>query len=303
LSVVKKLLVIGSEGFIGKACCNYFDTAYEISASDILPSSRIKKYFPVSGGNDFKRIFSTEKFDYCINASGSANVGFSFNNTILDRELNVSNIQNILDAIKDTNRECGLINFSSAAVYGNPAHLPVSENAETVPLSPYGKHKLESEKILKEAAQNKFKTCSLRVFSAYGPTLHKQLFWDIFQKSRTGSKISLFGTGDESRDFIFISDLVKAVDCVMNKATFKGEVYNVASGVETTIREAASLFLSFLGDDFSSEFSGQAKQGDPLNWRADISKLISLGFKPMTTLSAGLRQTAHEYVSVQQGNE
>ncbi|HVA98845.1 MAG TPA: NAD-dependent epimerase/dehydratase family protein, partial [Bacteroidia bacterium] len=176
-------------------------------------------------------------------------------------------------------------------VYGNPNSLPINEYAETKPLSPYGYHKLLSEKLFSEYHRFfNLKTCSLRIFSAYGPGLKKQLFWDIYTKNLTNKTINLFGTGKESRDFIYISDLIKAVACVLKNANFKGETINVASGIEIVIGNAANLFLESIDSEKSLLFNGEEKSGDPKNWKADISELKKLGFEPAITLKEGLKE-------------
>jgi dTDP-glucose 4,6-dehydratase/UDP-glucose 4-epimerase len=158
-------------------------------------------------------------------------------------------------------------------------------------LSPYGYHKLLSEKLLLE--YHRFfglKTCSLRVFSAYGEGLQKQLFWDLFQKSKKESSIVLFGTGNESRDFIYILDLVSIVELVLIKAPFEGEKYNVANGDETSIRDAAEQLFQALDPALSAQFNNQVKEGDPLNWKADISMISSLGYKRKYSFAEGIKK-------------
>ena len=179
-----KILIIGSKGFIGSHCVDYFAVkGFEVFQADVNVSLE-SNYYPIEQQNsDFSLPFREHQFDVCINASGSAHVGFSFENPSKDFELNVVNVQKILVAIRDYNSNCKFINFSSAAVYGNPQILPITENSKCKPLSPYGFHKLQSELLLTE--YHKFfglKTCNLRVFSAYGPRLKKQLFWDLYQK-------------------------------------------------------------------------------------------------------------------------
>ena len=133
----------------------------------------------------FDKIFLQHTFDICINASGSGSVQYSIENPQEDYRLNAKNVFEILSAISKFNTRCRFLNFSSAAVYGNPETNPVSEKTRTKPLSPYGFHKLISEQICAEFYHlNKIKTCSMRVFSSYGEGLHKQLFWDIFQIGR-----------------------------------------------------------------------------------------------------------------------
>lgn len=225
--------------------------------------------------------------------SGSAHVGFSFENPSKDFELNVINVQKILVAIRDYNSNCKFINFSSAAVYGNPQFLPITENSTCKPLSPYGFHKLQSELLLTE--YHKFfglNTCSLRVFSAYGPRLKKQLFWDLYQKAIQEETVSLFGTGNETRDFIFIDDLIQILDLVIQNSPFQGSIYNVASQVETTIAEAAQIFLNEFSPEKQLVFNGEVKVGDPNNWVADMGNLKKYGFKARFDLQLGLKKYA-----------
>jgi dTDP-glucose 4,6-dehydratase/UDP-glucose 4-epimerase len=293
-----RILVMGSQGFIGNHCFNYFrNQGAEIWGADILqnPFHVQKNYHVLAPVNpDYDQLFSSGKFDICINASGSGNVGFSFENPEKDHELNAENVSRMLGAIKRHSAKCKFINFSSAAVYGNPVGLPVREDASTHPLSPYGTNKLESEQILHQFAMNdNLSTCSLRVFSAYGPGLRKQLFWDLNSKVKSkDSRIELFGTGKETRDFIFIDDLVCALDCVIHHAKFQGEKINVASGEEEEIAHVAGIFLSVLDCGKELIFNGIVKQGDPLFWKADITLLKSMGFAPKIKMTEGLQKYA-----------
>ena len=288
------VLVIGSSGFIGSHCVEYFSAkGWKVWKADItLKEEQQETYYCLQSENtNFKELFSFRLYDVCINASGLAHVGFSFDNPEKDFELNVLNVNKILVAIRKFNPKCKFINFSSAAVYGNPVKLPIAEDADTKPLSPYGFHKLQSEYLLKE--YSKFfglHTCSLRVFSAFGPRLKKQLFWDMYQKSLQGSHIELFGTGEESRDFIFIEDLLEAVELVIKHGNFEGEVINVASGTEITIKEAAEIFYGLLNPGISFSFTGKIKMGDPNNWKADITLLQKMGFVAKWDLKNGLRR-------------
>jgi dTDP-glucose 4,6-dehydratase/UDP-glucose 4-epimerase len=287
-----KILVVGSQGFIGSNCVTSFSRrGYDVIGCDIYENLNQINYISLKQiGSDFNIFFSSNKFDYCINAAGSANVNYSFQFPEKDFELNVSLVINLLGAIKNHSPECKFINFSSAAVYGNPVTLPINENAETKPLSPYGYHKLLSENLLYEYYRFfGLKTCSLRVFSAYGEGLKKQLFWDIYEKTKKSEAITLFGTGMESRDFIYIADFVNAVDIIIKNAKFEGEVYNIANGEEIAVKDAVAVFLKkykWEGDVF---FSGNIKIGDPINWKANIQKLQSLGYIQKISFNEGIK--------------
>ncbi len=290
-----KVLILGSEGFIGSNAVSYFvEKGYEIYKADITLKEEPRYQVINPEQPDFASLFKLAAFDVCINATGAANVQFSFNHPALDYSLNVANVYFLLDALRQYNPKCRFINFSSAAVYGNPEKLPIAEDASLHPLSPYGWHKLHSEQICLEFATHfGIKTVSLRVFSAYGQGLKKQLFWDVYQKTlhAVDNSIEVFGTGKESRDFIYIQDLLHALECVIKHADFKGEALNVASGQEITIEEAIGTLVSLLDEGLKINFTGKEKKGDPLNWKADISKLKIMGFSPTYTLIQGLKKT------------
>ena len=131
----------------------------------------------------------------------------------------------------------------------------------------------------------------LRIFSAYGPGLAKQVVFDIYQKFAHLDQVSLFGNGNESRDFIYATDIAAAVELVASSSKASG-VYNLASGRETSIRELAETIQSILGSEKAISFSQQERKGDPGRWRADISRIQALGFEPKTSLVDGLKLVA-----------
>jgi len=288
-----RILIIGSKGFIGSYLYNFFlkNKKYKVFSCDVVADYTTSNYYRIDATNsDFKDIFRKNNFDICINASGAANVQDSIKSPLRDYYLNTINVFNILNAIKENNNKCKFLNLSSAAVYGHPSKLPVLENQDLKPISPYGLHKKMSEEICKEFYDFfNIATCSLRIFSAYGDGLKKQLFWDLYNKIKnTNKKVELFGSGNESRDFIYISDLVKVIDIIINNAYFKAEVINVANGTETLIKDAVNIFVNIIDSDKEVVFNGKEKKGDPKNWVADISKIQNMGFKPEITLEKGL---------------
>ena len=287
-----KLLVVGSKGFIGSHCWLFFkQNGFETYGCDVVVDYNAENYFCINPTNaDYQQIFSHHYFDCCINCSGAASVPDSFKEPARDFFLNTVNVARLLEAVRTYTPNCKFINLSSAAVYGNPSKIPVSEFSEQSPISPYGVHKLFAEKLCEEYYHFfNINTCSLRIFSAYGPGLKKQLFWDLFQKSKNKNTIELFGTGEESRDFIYVDDINRAIKLIIEKGTFTGNVINLASGIETSIKEAVNFFYKELGWKGEYEFLGEERKGDPLRWNADIGILRSLGFKPSFTLNEGLR--------------
>lgn len=286
-----KILIIGNKGFIGSHSQKYFErNGHEVFGCDVVTDYVSKRYFQIDAANsDYRDVFATVEYDVCINCSGAASVPASLQDPLRDYMLNTANVFKILESIRRIQPHCKFINLSSAAVYGNPQYLPIDEAHPLQPISPYGFHKLAAEKICCEFFQYfGVLTCSLRVFSAYGPGLQKQLFWDVYQKSLGQENLSFFGTGEETRDFIFIEDLVRAIDLTINNSAFHGDIVNIANGQEVEIAYSIDLFLKKLNWTGKYSFSGDVRKGDPLNWRADIGKLKSFGYQPLVSFEDGI---------------
>jgi dTDP-glucose 4,6-dehydratase/UDP-glucose 4-epimerase len=287
------ILVIGSNGFIGSNIKKYFmGKKYKIFSCDITDNPNKTNFIKLDLNNsDFNLLFINNKYDVCINCSGAASVPKSFDNTLYDYELNTTNVLKILDAIKTYNTECKFINISSASVYGNPEKLPINEDDDLSPISPYGYHKLLSEKILDE--YNKLwniKTCSARIFSAYGNGLKKQILFDISNKIKSDIEIKLFGTGNETRDFIHIDDICCAIDCIIKNGTFESTKINIANGQQIKINEIIQIVNNYWDHGKKVVFDSIERTGDPVNWLADITKLQSYGYKQGVTISDGIKR-------------
>ncbi|WP_312339846.1 SDR family oxidoreductase [Sphingobacterium sp.] len=290
-----KIVIIGSKGFIGSNALSYFENlGHDVYGCGVSEYPLDEKYFQVDRfAPDYNNIFKLEKFDVCINASGSPGVGFSLEYPQEDFRMNVSNVYSLLNAIRVYNKDCKFINLSSAAVYGNPKELPIKEDSKLNPLSPYGFHKMITEQLISEFFQVfGISTVSFRIFSAYGPGIKKQLLWDIYQKSISANnkgEVALFGKGNETRDFIYVEDLMEALNIAIQNDLFKGKTYNLGSGVETSIEDIASTFLNIINPSLQLNFNGIQKPGDPLFWCSDMSELEKYGFKVKITIQEGLK--------------
>ncbi|MBL0742457.1 NAD-dependent epimerase/dehydratase family protein [Chryseolinea lacunae] len=293
-----KILIIGSKGFIGSHALHFFSTRHETWGCDVFTDYNEENFFLIDTlSPSYHSLFQKTDFDVCINCAGAASVPDSLKHPERDYELNTHLVFKLLNSIRQFSPSCKFINISSAAVYGNPKALPIVETQSPAPVSPYGMHKLYAEQLCDEFARHfKVHACSLRVFSAYGPGLRKQIFWDLFLKARKSNRVELFGTGEETRDYIYVSDIVSTLNTLVHHAPCDGESYNVASGKSYTLKEIASHFYTCLGWDGTLTFSGQKRAGDPDFWEADISKLKGLGFVPQVTIEEGIKKYA-EWVS------
>lgn len=288
------ILILGSEGFIGQNLVRFFEEkGHSVYGVDIINYSRgTYKYHKIlSISTDLKVILEDTKFDVCINAAGSGNVSFSISNPTTDFTANTADIIFFLENLRMYQPSCKYLHISSAAVYGNPNKLPIAEDYTSNPISPYGFHKLMSEIICKEYAQiYKLQIAIIRPFSVYGIGLKKQLLWEISNKLKLADTVELFGTGNETRDFIHVNDLCSLMNCIIENGTFNCDIYNAASGKEISIKAIAEIFELCYSGRKQITFSSMVRDGDPLNWCADIKKIQALGYKPANDIKKGIEQ-------------
>ncbi len=286
------ILIIGSKGFIGSYIYHEFahDADHYVVSCDVVQDYNTPNYFVIDSTNtDFSIIFRRYQFDICINCSGAASVPDSINNPLRDFQLNTVNVYKLLEAIRLFCPTCRFVTLSSAAVYGNPSFLPIGETHKLSPLSPYGKHKLYAEQICDQFSTfYGIDVCSLRVFSAYGVGLRKQLLWDLYKKSKNATTIELWGTGDESRDFIEVRDIVEIIKLLTKVEKFSFPILNVANGEGIKIRDLTVAFFESLQKKVTIKFNGEVRAGDPQYWQADIAQLQSIGYTNKINIAQGL---------------
>ena len=294
---MQTVLITGVAGFIGRYVARHFsEQGWSVIGIDNAPSENA----PTANLNAYHRLqmpdvalngfLQAHQPDVCIHCAGRASVGLSMTDPLADFYANPVLTFEMLNALRLSTPDCRFIFLSSAAVYGNPESLPISETQSTIPLSPYGFHKLQGEQLCLEFAKvYGLSTASVRIFSAYGPGLRRQVVWDICQKALTQTTVQLQGTGQESRDFIHAIDIAKALLVVATSAEMRGEVYNLASGREVKIAELGKLVFDALDHQGQLTFDGIIPKGNPLNWQADITKLESIGFTPNVPLEQGIK--------------
>lgn len=303
-----KVLITGVAGFLGKYIANEFLAMdCEVFGVDVLhPSghdlSKAVHYMQIKLPNESLRMAIQQvKPELCIHCAGNSSVAASLQNPRADFCSSVVLAEQLLAFLGEHVPNCSCIFLSSAAVYGQPERLPITEEAAIRPLSPYGYHKRLCELLFEQAARiHGRRTAILRIFSAYGPGLRRQVLWEAAAQLATGQQVCLKGTGKESRDFIYASDIALAVRIVFEKSPLQGNVYNLASGHETTIAEVVDGLTKLFPGIPSPRFEGHPISGNPQTWRADCSLIQSLGFKLMMQLPEGLAKVA-EWAKDQRG--
>jgi UDP-glucose 4-epimerase len=293
---MKTILVTGVTGFIGRHIARLFNglgwsvIGLGTSTPENAPLASLEKYYSLVLPSPLLADLVQEiNPQICIHCAGRASVPLSVSQPYEDFNANVSSTFNLLEALRLFCPNCRLIYLSSAAVYGNPKLLPISEAQILAPISPYGFHKLICEQLCQEYFEiYGLKTACARIFSAYGPGIRRQVVWDISHKILTQSILSLQGTGLESRDFIHVQDVARALYLMTENAPFESEVYNIASGQETTIKDLAELIICNLSATTTIKFDGIIPSGNPTNWRGDIERISQIGFTPKISLEQGI---------------
>ena len=185
---------------------------------------------------------------------------------------------------------------SSAAVYGDVEEMPVDENVHKQPVSPYGIHKYSSEFALDYYANvHNVPTTALRFFNVYGPrqdpsSPYSGVISIFTDRARAGRPLTIFGDGTQTRDFVYVGDVVRAIYAAMQDGNAR-LIANVGTGSEITVNELAKTIVELCGNKSTIEHL-PARAGEILKSRARVDRLREqLGVVAETKLVDGLRQT------------
>lgn len=294
----RKLLLTGAAGFLGRAVAHAFlQQGWEVHGLDAAPAAKAPPgitYEQVTlPGPELEQAISGLRPEACVHAAGRASVALSRQQPEADFHDGVVLTFALLNALRLHAPACRTVLLSSAAVYGNPTSLPITEEHPPAPLSPYGFHKLQCEMVALEFSRvYGLPVASARIFSAYGAGLRRQVVWDICEQAIRQGSLRLRGTGGESRDFVHAADVASALLAMAEAAPMQAECYNVGSGEETAIADLADRLLQHLGLPGPAQFGAADNPDDPRNWCAGIDRLRALGFAPRVPLDEGLREVA-----------
>jgi len=199
--------------------------------------------------------------------------------------------------------ECGverIVYISSAAVYGEPRRLPVSEEHPTEPINPYGATKLAGEHLVKVMCRLARKHyVVLRLFNVYGPRQnpgYAGVVVKTLERIAAGEPPVIYGDGMQTRDMVYVEDVVEAIEKAI-ETQYVDEVYNIGSGKPVRIRDLVNLILELTDKKELKPVYAPPRPGDIRHSYADISKARKmLGFEPKTSLREGLAKTIEWYI-------
>jgi UDP-glucose 4-epimerase len=223
--------------------------------------------------------------------AGGSSVGLSIAQPFEDFSRTVASTARLLEWLRSSAPECRLIVASSAAVYGADHKGPISERAATVPMSPYGQHKLIMEQLCRSYAVTfGLRSTVARLFSVYGPHLRKQLLWDLCLRLHGGEQaLTLGGTGAELRDWTDVRDVARLLAMIEEQPQSEiFQVINGGSGLGTTVADIARMLSKAWGGDIAVRFSGVVRAGDPFSLVADGAQVRALPFAWRIPVAQGL---------------
>jgi UDP-glucose 4-epimerase len=178
---------------------------------------------------------------------------------------------------------------SSSSVYGDSSELPLRETGVCLPVSPYGVTKLATEHLARLYCRlHGVPVVSLRYFTVYGPRQRPDMaFHRFLRAARDGEPITLFGDGEQTRDFTFVADIVKATRAAAESGK-PGGVYNVGGGERVSLNRVIALVQEVTGRALRVERAA-AQKGDMRDTFADTSAAAAdLGFRSSMSLRDGL---------------
>jgi UDP-glucuronate 4-epimerase len=178
---------------------------------------------------------------------------------------------------------------SSSSIYGDAESFPTREDAIPKPLSPYGITKLACEHLAYAYARSFGLDCvALRYFTVYGPRQRPDMFFRrVCERLADGGVFEIYGSGEQSRSFTYVGDVVEATRAAMERAS-AGATYNVGGGEEATMLEAIAVLEGVSGRTLQTRRVESAK-GDMARTKADISRIrAELSWQPRTPLRDGL---------------
>ncbi|MEW6281863.1 MAG: SDR family NAD(P)-dependent oxidoreductase [Candidatus Eremiobacterota bacterium] len=304
-----KVLVTGGAGFIGSHIAAHFlSQGAEVVVLDSFRSGSRRNLEELPGARlveasvtDPGAVLSAARgADYVFHLAAMVSVPESLEKPEECVDINVVGTLNVLRAARSHGCRKVVLS-SSAAVYGDDPELPKRESMRPCPRTPYGITKLDGEYYL-EMARTEWgvPTVSLRYFNVYGPrqdprSQYAAAIPTFASRALKGEDVSIYGDGLQTRDFIYVRDVVAANVLAATNSAMWG-TFNVAGGKAVTILELAREIVRRVGSP-SRILHGPERPGDIRHSVADVGRIRGFGFEPEIALREGLAATLDFFAS------
>ena len=286
----KNILITGGAGFIGSHIVNELIDKNNIVIIDNFSTGNINNIDNPNHENlkiitedirnaDFDDI--TSNIDYIFHLAAMASVPLSVENPLECNDINLNATVRLLNsAVKNNVKK--VIFSSSSAVYGDNKNMPLKESETPMPASPYAASKAGCELYLKTFHESYgLKYAALRYFNIFGPKQDKNSQYaavipNFISALLEGETPIIYGDGEQSRDFVYVGDVVKA-NIKACESDFNG-ILNIASGEKLTINQLYELIRNALGSEVEAEYQPE-RLGDIKHSLADVSNMEKIGLK------------------------
>jgi UDP-glucose 4-epimerase len=293
------ILVTGGAGFIGSHIVDkLIENNYDVIILDNLITGNKNNINPKAEfinadirDKDLDEKINFKDIEAVFHQAAQINVRYSVENPIYDGDVNVLGMINILELMRKYDINKIIFASSGGAVYGEPSYLPVDENHPINPLSPYGLSKYVGEEYIK--LYNRLygiEYAILRYSNVYGerqdPKGEAGVISIFIDKMLNNQNPTIFGDGNQTRDFVYVGDVAKANLMALN---WKNEIVNIGTGMETSVNELFNIIKHEIG------FKGNAiydkpREGEVYRIYLNIEKAKSLGWKPEVDLKEGIKR-------------
>jgi len=299
----KNILVTGGAGFIGSHLVDKLSLGNKVIVIDNLSSgllSNLEKSKDqitfIKGDVLDKTLLKDIVAEVELVFHLAANVGYirSIEDPYFDMDVNIKGTVNILEACRNSSVK-RLVYSSSGAIFGQAKYLPIDEEHPLNPESPYAVSKLAAEKYCFAFHKvHGVPVAALRYFNVYGPrqdtSEYANVILTFFRRIREGKPLTIFGDGKQTRDFVFVEDVVSANILAATQPAAVGEVFNIATGQDTSIEQLITIVGQISGRE-SPVIYADPRAGEVRDSRANIEKARRLlDYSPRTEFKAGLKK-------------
>lgn len=304
-----RILITGGAGFIGSHLVQHFQGSAEIVVLDNLRSGYLHNLDGLA--HTFVKGSVTDRVavdlvmkgvNLVFHLAAMTSVPESMNASQECVSTNILGLLNVLESATAAGVQ-KVVFASSAAIYGDNPTVPKTEDMMPEPKSPYAISKLDGEYYLEIfRREGKLETASLRFFNVFGPRQDPESAYaaaiPIFMRQAFGNQdITIFGDGEQTRDFVYVKDVVAALAHTATSHDMHG-CYNVGYGESMRVKDLANLIIRLSGSTSNIKLK-DPRPGDVKHSRASIDKLKSAGFNCASTLELGISKTLDFFRSSQ----
>jgi len=285
-----KVLIIGSEGFVGNNLVDGLSKNHEIICADQLENSDHQNYhqLDVTNLDEVQKIVNN--VDVVIDLAAHSLVS-SLDGSITNAKVNIIGLLNILESCRK-NQIKKIIFTSASSLVGEPKTFKVSEEHPATPKTAYGITKLTSEHYLRLYSElYGLKYIVFRFFNIYGPYQKNGLIPSLYNRIISNQPLTIFGKGDQIRDYVFIKDIIEFFEKAISSTITDNQILNMGTGEGTTIKELIQVLSDIMQVSPILDHKPE-RPGEIGNFVADSKKLDKIfGTIPTTRLNTGLSET------------